>query len=77
MEPAPLAGESRIVSLGQDAFAFSQRRSIRPRAPVTRARTKPMPAGSISGTADLRDENRRRWLASHSRRACFGRRTTK
>ena len=48
MEPAPLAGESRIVSLGQDAFR--RRRSSNPRAPATRAKTEPKPAGSISGT---------------------------
>jgi len=34
-----------------DQAVFSRRRSRSPRAPVTRASTEPIPAGSISGTA--------------------------
>ena len=46
--PAPLAINPRSPNLRQETF--SRRRSIRARPPVTRARTEPIPAGSISGT---------------------------
>ena len=52
-----------MIDVGQ--AAFSRRRSKRPRAPVTRARTEPMPAGSISGTgAELTSLARRKPMFS-------------
>jgi len=37
---------------GRNHATVDRRRSSRPRAPATRASTEPMPAGSISGTAE-------------------------
>lgn len=50
MNPAPLGLESRWTYACQARFAISQRRSSKPIAPLTSAKTLPAPLGSISGT---------------------------